>query len=1076
MASLEIHLLGGFDLRVRPHVSHVLPTRKACALVAYLALPAGRVHSRQKLTALLWGGSAEAQAQQSFRQALWAIRRVLGTQSSEALTVHGDRISLRSSEICVDAALFQAAAADRSIGGLERAASLYHGDFLDGLAVDEEPFEEWRFAERERLRELALDVLARLLREQIGQDATEPAIQTALRILSMDPLQEAVHRTLMRLFVSQGRRPAALRQYQQCAGWLARELGTEPDAATRELYRTILRTAVPVGRRISGASMCGPSTQQAPPTEGPFVGRTAEFSLLAATLDRFFDGGPRVTIVAGESGIGKTRLVQELAASPHANGLRVLSTWCYATEQPLPFRPWVDALRGAGASLPSTLVGAIGEPARVQLARAFPELATASGAGATTDVGPLFEAFRELMAALCDMQPTLIVLEDLHWCDEVSVRLLAFLARRLGALPMLIVGTLRSEEVLDGSMLAQALTELEKGGQLNRIELGGLDRDDSLRLARAICRGRSDSAIVDRIQDDLWNLSEGNPFVIVETLRAVAGMKGTAQAPVLAPTVRESVSQRLTRLPAESRQVLEAAAVIGRSFDFPLLLRVAGLEEQACALATDTLVRHRVLEAIDERLAFSHERIRRVAYDDLLPARRALTHRAVALGLESVHAERLEDVVDEIGRHFQCAGDVSKALPYLVRTSEIAAQRYALDAAVRVLKQALEAVSGLPSVTRDRWRLDLELRRAIMLTHLGRHTESLELLKTLASLQERVADAALTSEYFHRLAMSYGYLALPAESRAAGEAALREGEHAQRPDCIGKALFSLASASYLSGAPREAVAYDRRAIPLLERSDARYWLGATFWNLASNLQVMGDFEGALDGATRCERVADSLGDRKLRSLAGVVRARVLSARGEGHAAVECAQQALDTSRDPVAAFTASRALAEAELEAGDIDAAIRGLEAIVAKSGAAPAQLTAMWAACHLGDAYLAAGNLDGAQSAAARALTLNAGLNAFHSALARRLCGRIALAEARCDAAAESLARALEDLERCGASFEAGRTHLDLARVAAARGDGRNRVLAHIVAAIGAFDAAGAPKRRAEAVELAAALGVALT
>ena len=128
----------------------------------------------------------------------------------------------------MDVAELESALTDGSIDGLVRAATLYKGDLLDGFSVDEPPFEEWRIVERERLRERALEGLARLLRQQLLADGPEPAIQTALRILAMDPLQEAVHRALMKLLLRQGRRAAALQQYQVCVASLQRSSGPSP--------------------------------------------------------------------------------------------------------------------------------------------------------------------------------------------------------------------------------------------------------------------------------------------------------------------------------------------------------------------------------------------------------------------------------------------------------------------------------------------------------------------------------------------------------------------------------------------------------------------------------------------------------------------------------------------------------------------------------------------------------------------------------------------------------------------------------------------------------------------------------
>src|SRR5205823_3610746 len=205
-----------------------------------------------------------------------------------ALVVDGRTVGLDPASVEIDVGRFERLVADGAPAALEEAVALYRGDLLDGFDVAAAPFEEWLLAERERLRELALEALARLLRHQSESRATEPAIQTALRLLALDPLQEAVHRTLMRLYARQGRRSNALRQYQVCVSVLQRELGVEPEAETRRVYQDILQ------QRLSAAAgpdaAAGPARRpprapvarrrEAPSLEPPLVGRAAELGVL----------------------------------------------------------------------------------------------------------------------------------------------------------------------------------------------------------------------------------------------------------------------------------------------------------------------------------------------------------------------------------------------------------------------------------------------------------------------------------------------------------------------------------------------------------------------------------------------------------------------------------------------------------------------------------------------------------------------------------------------------------------------------------------------------------------------------
>ncbi|MBI3029810.1 MAG: winged helix-turn-helix domain-containing protein [Candidatus Rokubacteria bacterium] len=240
MATLSLSLLGGFHAQLGKGEARLLPSRKAQGLLAFLALRPGQPYSREKLAALLWGDTADEQARHSLRQTLCALRKVLPPTKPPSLLIRGETVALNPAAVTVDVAAFEGLVTQGTPGALERAAALYQGELLEGLGLREEAFEEWLRAERERLHELAIHALAKLLAHQARTGATEGGIQTAVRLLALDPLQEAVHRALMRLYVRQGRRGAALRQYQTCLGVLRRELSVEPEPETTRLYHELV--------------------------------------------------------------------------------------------------------------------------------------------------------------------------------------------------------------------------------------------------------------------------------------------------------------------------------------------------------------------------------------------------------------------------------------------------------------------------------------------------------------------------------------------------------------------------------------------------------------------------------------------------------------------------------------------------------------------------------------------------------------------------------------------------------------------------------------------------------------------
>ena len=241
MAKANLAVLGGFRLKKDTGEPVPMSTKKAAALLAFLALHPGQAQARPKLAALFWGGSSEAQARDSLRQALSLLRRALSCVDPRALIAHEDTITFEPTALTTDVNLFAELVGQSDAESLEQAIGLYGGELLEGFQVRAPDFESWVTAERERFRELALEAMTRLLDHHLSTGAVEPGVRMAARLLAADPLQERVHRRLMELYCRQGRHGAALRQYRTCADLLAKELGIEPDATTKALRREILR-------------------------------------------------------------------------------------------------------------------------------------------------------------------------------------------------------------------------------------------------------------------------------------------------------------------------------------------------------------------------------------------------------------------------------------------------------------------------------------------------------------------------------------------------------------------------------------------------------------------------------------------------------------------------------------------------------------------------------------------------------------------------------------------------------------------------------------------------------------------
>lgn len=719
---LQLNLFGGFEVRRQSGAAVVLPRRKAQALLAYLAVRSGQTHRRDTLAALLWGDATDEQARHSLRQALFAIRQALPPHEGEILDVGSDAVGLRQAAAEVDVAAFEQLLKRGTAEALGEACALYRGEFLEGLGVQETAFEEWLTSERERLRELAVGALTTLLAQHEREGSVGQAVNVAARLLSLDPLQEAVQRTLMRLYARQGRRGAALRQYQVCIDVLQRELGVEPEASTRQLYQEILEGssgADPAATTVLPAISSGQpdssevaSTVFTPPT--PLVGRTPAIAALRQLWNQTRQGRGQLAVILGEAGTGKSRLVAELVGDAAGSGGRVLLGRAHYSEQILAFGPWVDALRSGRAIADLLVAPQANTPWVAELARLFPELGGPIRALADAeDYVRLFEAMAQVIGRLAADGPLLMVLEDVHWADEMTLRLLAFVSRRVAEWPVLLVTTARSEHIIDAPLLRRALVELNAQAGVLSLGLSPLSEPETVMLVRSLCRAGTEEASVRRLGEQIWRVSEGNPFMVVETMRArsedESGEDGALRTP---GRVRDVIAARLERLSGRGRQLAALASAVGQEFDFALLDRAAAIGTHAAAEAVEELVARRLLHAVGEHLDFTHERIREVAYDQLIAPRRTLLHAQLADAIEALHAENLEPHTLTLGVHFRKAQRWEKAVHYLREAGLTAARRSAHRQAMLCFEQALDALRHLPN-RRELLEQAIDLRIAL---------------------------------------------------------------------------------------------------------------------------------------------------------------------------------------------------------------------------------------------------------------------------------------------------------------------------------------------------------------------------
>jgi DNA-binding SARP family transcriptional activator/predicted ATPase len=880
---LEISLLG--PPRVRRAGRPVsFDTRKATALLAHLAL-AERPRSRETLCALLWPAQDLDHARGALRRTLSVLRKAVG---EEWIETRADSVALRDgAELGVDVRRFRSlAAADAGREQLTEAAEVFGGELLEGFSLRDSPeFEAWYVYEADALaRELGA-ALGRLVRLLVARGEYADAIGHARRWLALDPLHEPAHRELIRLYALSGDRAAALGQYRECVRTLSQELGVGPVDETAALFERVSDGALeapPSAPEPAPAALPpDPGRSARAPSELPLVGRADELGvLLDAHLAADPDGG--LALIEGEAGIGKTRLARELMATVARRGGVVLAARCHDDQAGLPYGPVVDLLGEALRATGAAPMDRISPQRLADAALLLPELASARAdlPVAVALSGPGAQArLLEGVAAVLSVAgggsgPGAILVDDVHAADEATLEALAYLGRRLRTRPLLLVLTWRSEDVPLGHRLRRLATELSRAGAATAVRLGRLGEGDVTLLVRAV-RPKGGSELEQRV----YRETEGLPVFLTEYLTAIeAG--GEPAAGDVPREMRDLVEARVAALGAIARQLLETAAVIGRSFSLEMVRGASGRSEEEAADGLDELIASglvRDLATPEPGYDFAHGKLRAFVYESIGLARRRLLHRRVAEALlrTATGAETASLAAQHLGR----AGDQSGA----AEQHRLAAEHAASVLAHRVALEHLEAALALGHPD----RVGLLERAGDLRTLVGDYADALSSYETAAAECEPSALARLEQ----KLAAVHHRRGEWDRAEARFTVAL-ESVSAHDEGLQARILADLSLTLHHAGAPQRATTIAEQARALAE-SAADDHAQAQAHNL---LGVLAREAGHLDRAAReLERslaLAERLDEPSGRVAALNNLALVARDAGEPVVALELTQQAL----------------------------------------------------------------------------------------------------------------------------------------------------------------------------------------
>jgi predicted ATPase len=676
-------------------------------------------------------------------------------------------------------------------------------------------------------------------------------------------------------------------------------------------------------------------------------------------------------------------------------------------------------------------------------------------------------------------QPLLLVFEDLHWIDTETQILLDSLVESLPTVRILLLVTYRPE-YQHGWGSKTYYTQL----RLDPLASGSAEA-----LLQVLLGNDPRLAPLQRL---LSAQTAGNPFFLEESVRILVetgilvGTPGayrltqdvtTIQVPA---TVQAVLAARIDRLPADAKQLLQTAAVLGTEVPLPLLQAIAEMPEDVLQRglthlqAAEFLYETRLFP--ERAFTFKHALTHEVAYSSLLTTRRQALHLAAGRGLEVLYAERLEEVDELLAYHYAKTTEADKAVEYLTRFARKATRGYALVEAVTALQEALRHVEHVPGEARDRRRLDLVLRLARAFTALGRLPEALDLLVREQACVERLQEPGLAGPYHFRLGHTASNLGDHARAAQHGQRALAAATQCGDTATMSRAYFLLAMEGMWTGHCLQGVTYGQQAVTLLEQTGDQGWLGLAYCALGFNYTGLGELQRALEAYTRALAIGDALGDARLQSMAAGVSAFTYALQGAWQAGIEAGQRALARAPDPYRTAASMAYLGYAYLEKGDPAEAIPLLAQAAQHQHQFRALQNASWSTTWLGEAFRLQRQLVRARDLALQGLAIARDID-FRLGVgwAQRALGRMALTNGALAKAEQHLQEAFQTFTATQARAEVARTTLDMATLAHAQAL-QEQVATYLHDAYTLFRDLRVPLYVQRTRDLAAAFGISLT
>ena len=590
--------------------------------------------------------------------------------------------------------------------------------------------------------------------------------------------------------------------------------------------------AMPVGAAAPASSISSaPDSAAGTASDAtPFVGRSKEYSLLTGLIARLAAGSGYTVLIEGEPGIGKSRLMREVANYAGALGLPTLATNCYEIERATPYQPVIDLVTRAFDLAPAAALRNLAPVSLAELAALVPEvgerfakLPQLSNDFPEARQARLSRAVGQLLQAASGGRPSILMVDDIQWADDASAQVLHYLARHAAQRPVLVIYAYRDEAVDSDERLARLVESLRREADARHMPLARLAYADTESLVAALAAANPGAP---GLAERLHRETEGNPFFLMSILQSLS--EGETQlesraggGPGLLPdALRAAVRVRLAHVPKEIRPMLETAAVLGRRFDFDTLLEVTREPEAQLLVAVEALVKRRLLREEPEGgvYDFSHDKVREVVYRDIGGARRRLLHQSVAEALERRGEGEAHERDALLAEHYERAHVWSKALRYLVLAGERSQALFSMRDALHWLDRAVALSEAHPESLEERQRLALYERRGAARAQAGQTQGAVADIRRVIDVVRAGGERGKTRDALIQLGMAYRRADAYEEATACLTEALAECSAMNDERHAADTLYHLGTVAWSTGLNDQAIRFHQQAVEICERT------------------------------------------------------------------------------------------------------------------------------------------------------------------------------------------------------------------------------------------------------------------